>query len=220
MKKINYLEGLRSKAQTSNNVRKIEQKRVETSVFSEDQDEDLIYAEPLLSDQYNQTTMTENSFSYENLSTTWGKENLSTKLDEVHTQNKYSSFQQQKPTHHTRTLSANIPYSNQGKAIHTNIGNLDSHKQQQVKQPLGTNQNTMNTAVTAQNASNYNSENSNRNYHSFKSTVEIASSNNNYHSWKEINEEQEGEDDEGDENIEEGDQEIACLQNFYTDLEK
>ena len=33
MKKINYMEGLRSKAQTSAQIRKIEQKRVETTVY-------------------------------------------------------------------------------------------------------------------------------------------------------------------------------------------
>lgn len=56
------------------------------------------------------------SFNQEQLSTTWGKENKNSLKTQVHKD--HSKV-------HQRTLSANIPYSNKGKTIHTDLKDLD-----------------------------------------------------------------------------------------------
>jgi hypothetical protein len=48
MKKINYIETLRSKAQTSTQIRKIEQKRVETTIYQEEFDDEIVYTDSLV----------------------------------------------------------------------------------------------------------------------------------------------------------------------------
>ena len=79
MKKITYMEGLRSKAQTSTQIRKIEQKRVETSILADEHEDEWGYTEPLIQDCV-PTMQTDLSFAQDDFSTTWGKENLSSKL--------------------------------------------------------------------------------------------------------------------------------------------
>eukprot|EP00347_Sterkiella_histriomuscorum_P005514 403356327 len=151
MKKINYLDNLRSKAQTATQIRKIEQKRVETSVYPDEYEDEIIYTDSLAAMDNQITVQTDISFNQENLSTTWGKENLTQLLDykmNACAQNsnnfKSSREQPQKPnsiqqsnnhqSHHQRTLSANIPYASMNRNNIPRESNIKEHEKQNYRE--------------------------------------------------------------------------------------
>ena len=51
MKQLNQIESLRSKAQTATQIRKVEQKRIETSmIYGEDVEDDPVFCEAFMND--------------------------------------------------------------------------------------------------------------------------------------------------------------------------
>ncbi|TNV86540.1 hypothetical protein FGO68_gene8654 [Halteria grandinella] len=257
MKKVTQFESLRPKAPTAaaqagtaSANRKIEQKRIETSVV-DDFDDDSIFLDTIGKDDklysllsFDQRTsqvpplLEKKSSSMQQTATHQEKENQGTltAVKQHHQDTKKITQSTARQSHHSRTQSANIPYStNQGRAIHTNIGTLEqtanpaiaytAHKPSYQKHPFTNHSNNMMVSPSQHGGEYYSAQNPVK--YNRATTDKFRTQ----HS--DINEidEDDGcdyiddedtyvDDDVGLENLGAGDEEEMSLGNFYTDLEK